>query len=599
MFARLLPNLKIYFLPCAVLCLLLSLGYVNAAAQQPGLTNTSQSDDEITSEIPTAPVVVDANRLFSVRGISAFPAEQRAEQIAERIRSVARDRQFSTQNLRLAQTQYGTQILAGNQPILTVFDDDARVENAPRQIVAEVYLRRISESIDAFRRDRQPKTLLRNTIYSIVAALLFIIGLFVGVKLVGRIRASLERRYKAKIHGVEIQAVQVIHARHIWKLLLGTLAFVGMAIVFIWAYATLYFILSLFPWTRGLSRDLFWVFLNPVRMIVDSFVSRIPDLIFLIVLGVVSYYVLKLIRLVFSAIEKGTITISGFYSEWAKPTYRLARILVIAFVLVIAFPYIPGSNTQAFKGLSIFIGLIVSLGSTSLIGNLISGYSLTYRRVFKQGDRVKIGEHIGYVERSSLMVTYLHSIKNEVIAVPNSQIINTEVINYSSMARTSGLILHTEVGIGYETPWRQVEAMLIAAAARTAGLLREPKPFVLQKALGDFAVTYEINVYCDSDKAIEELYTLLHQNILDVFNEYGVQIMTPAYVRDPEQAKIVPRDQWYAAPASAESGTVGNDFDRKADVHRSPEATESANRESATSRPSSSIPSNRKPRSSR
>ncbi|MEJ2010430.1 MAG: mechanosensitive ion channel family protein, partial [Acidobacteriota bacterium] len=172
-----------------------------------------------------------------------------------------------------------------------------------------------------------------------------------------------------------------------------------------------------------------------------------------------------------------------------------------------------------------------------------------YRRTFRVGDRVRIGDHIGDVEEIRLMVTHLRTPKNEVVVVPNSSIVNGEVINYSKLARKEGLILHTTVGIGYETPWRQVEAMLLEAAARTPGLLREPKPFVFQKELGDFAVTYEINAYCDKPRDMLELYTALHQSIQDVFNEYGVQIMTPAYEGDPEQAKVVPRNQWYAAPA--------------------------------------------------
>ena len=180
---------------------------------------------------------------------------------------------------------------------------------------------------------------------------------------------------------------------------------------------------------------------------------------------------------------------------------------------------------------------------------MISGYSMAYRRLFKNGDRVKIGNHIGDVEETRLMVTYLRTIKNELVAVPNSSIINEEVVNYSALAHKEGLILHATVGIGYQTSWRQVEGMLIHAAERTPGLLREPKPFVMEKELGEFAITYEINAYCDNPQAMERLYAALYASILDVFNEYGVQIMTPAYIADPPQAKIVPRDQWYAAPA--------------------------------------------------
>jgi small-conductance mechanosensitive channel len=218
----------------------------------------------------------------------------------------------------------------------------------------------------------------------------------------------------------------------------------------------------------------------------------------------------------------------------------------------VAYPYIPGSESDAFKGVSLFLGIVFSLGSSSAISNIIAGYMMTYRRAFKVGDRVKIGEAVGDVMQMRLQVTHLRSLKNEEIVIPNSQILAGEVLNYSSLARTHGLILHTEVGIGYETAWRQVEAMLLAAAERTPGLERDPRPFVHMKKLGDFAVTYELNVYCKDVKEMNALYTALHRNVLDVFNEYGVQIMTPAYEGDPAEPKVVPRQDWYAAPASGE-----------------------------------------------
>jgi small-conductance mechanosensitive channel len=190
-----------------------------------------------------------------------------------------------------------------------------------------------------------------------------------------------------------------------------------------------------------------------------------------------------------------------------------------------------------------------SIGSSSFIANIIAGYSMTYRRAFRVGDRIQVGEVFGDVSEIRLQVTHLRSLKNEEIVVPNSSLLSSSVVNYSSLARSRGLILHTTVGIGYETPWRQVEAMLLLAAERTPGLLREPAPFVLQKSLGDFCVVYEINVYCDVPAEMAALYSRLHQNILDVFNEYGVQIMTPAYEGDPERPKLVPKAKWWSSPA--------------------------------------------------
>jgi small-conductance mechanosensitive channel len=248
------------------------------------------------------------------------------------------------------------------------------------------------------------------------------------------------------------------------------------------------------------------------------------------------------------------VALSGFDPEWAKPTFKIVRLVVIAFAVVVAYPYIPGSSTAAFKGVSIFAGVMLSLGSSSIISNLLAGFTMTYRRAFRVGDRIRIGDVVGEVSDIRLQVTHLRTPKNEEVVVPNSMILGSEVTNFSALARSRGLILHTTVGIGYETPWRQVEAMLLLAAERTPGLLREPEPFVLQTALGDFCVTYELNVYCDEPGRLPFLYDGLHRSILDVFNEYGVQIMTPAYEGDPEQPKLVPREQWFTAPAAPAPG---------------------------------------------
>jgi small-conductance mechanosensitive channel len=280
----------------------------------------------------------------------------------------------------------------------------------------------------------------------------------------------------------------------------------------------------------------------------------IPDLVFLVILALITRYVLKVVRLFFRRVSDGTITLSGFEADWAKPTDRIVRLLVVAFALIVAYPHIPGSGTDAFKGVSILFGLLFSLGSPSVISNMVAGQSLAYRRAFKVGDRVKIGEHIGDVAQIRLLSTYLRTPKNEQIVIPNSNVLNGEIVNYTSLAKAPGLILHSIVSIGYGTPWRQVEAMLLEAAGRTPGLLPEPRPFVLQKTLGTFAVDYVINVYCDNPTAMFPLYSALHRSILDVFNEHNVQIMTPAYEGDPERPKVVPRDQWFAAPAEPVPG---------------------------------------------
>jgi small-conductance mechanosensitive channel len=314
------------------------------------------------------------------------------------------------------------------------------------------------------------------------------------------------------------------------------------------------FVLILFPWTRTYAIPLLDMLLTPLRSIGIAVLDYLPKLVFLIVLFFVARYGLKLLRAFFLGIERGSIGLTGFDAEWAIPMYKIARLAAIAFTVVVAYPYIPGSESPAFKGVSLFLGIVFSLGSSSSISNIIAGYMVIFRRAFRVGDRVKIGEQVGEVVEMRIQVTHLRTIKNEEIIVPNSLIINTEVINYSSLARKGGLILHTTITIGYDTPWRQIHAMLLLAAERTPGLLKEPKPFVLQTALNDFYVSYELNAYTDRPLEMATIYSDLHRNIQDSFNEFGVQIMSPHYLSDPAQAKVVPREQWYQPPAKQAEG---------------------------------------------
>jgi small-conductance mechanosensitive channel len=258
---------------------------------------------------------------------------------------------------------------------------------------------------------------------------------------------------------------------------------------------------------------------------------------------------LGLLRFFFSAVENGEIKLAGFYSEWAAPTYKICRFLVIILAVAVAYPYIPGSTSRAFEGISIFLGVLFSLGSTSLIANMVAGVVLTYMRGFRVGDVVKIGDTTGKVTEVALLVTRLRTPKNVEITIPNSVLMGSQVTNYSFAAGEGRLILPTSITIGYDAPWRQVHGLLLLAAERTGKVLREPAPFVLQSALDDFYVKYELNVYAASSDDMPRLYSELHQNIQDAFNEYGVQIMSPHYVADPESAKIVPPEHWRQPPA--------------------------------------------------
>lgn len=505
--------------------------------------------DESAHVTAMAPVNVDGAELFNVRGASAFPAEKRAKGISARIEQVASNQEFDPGALQLSSQENATSVVAGNQNIVTIFDTDARPENLEHKELAQVYLVKIREAIIAYRKARTPDALIRSGLYIALATFAFLAFVWLGMRGMRKFDTLLERQLRAKLEGLESKSFQIVRAQQLWSALDGTLKFSWLAVSVLAGLWYLEFALSMLPWTRKFGDSLLVLLIKPLHIMARGLVDMMPDLAFLVVLAFVVRYVLKALRIFFGGVAEQVIRLKDFDADWAWPTYRLVKILIIAFSLVIAFPYIPGSGSDAFKGVSVFIGIVVSLGSSSVIANVIAGYTMIYRRAFKLGDRIKVGEYVGDVIEVRQLVTHLRTVKNEEIVVPNSMIINSSVVNFSTQARKGMLILHTTVGIGYETPWRQVEAMLLQAAARTQEVKNDPSPFILQKALGDFCVNYELNVYCDNAQAMNEIYTSLHRNILDVFNENGVQIMTPAYVSDPEQPKIVPKDQWYAAPA--------------------------------------------------
>jgi small-conductance mechanosensitive channel len=542
-----MPRTHKRFLSIAALLLLAA---VVPAAGQAGKGAAPNSD--VDSGPDLAPVIIDGEPLFSVRGVTAFPAKRRAQQIQERIETIAQDPEFDPKSLTLEERPGGTAIMARGQPLLTVLDEDATIEQTSRARLAGVYQFRIAETIEAYRHDRRPSSLVLYGIYAVAATLALLIAGYLARRGVSRLRALLQRRYSAALGGLESRAHHVVRTDQVWQALTALLNLSWALGVIIMLFVYLDYALRWFPWTRGLAHSLLGVALNPLKTIALGFVAIIPNLVFLAVLAVIVRYLLKAVRTILQSVGEGKLIWHGFDPDWALPTYRMVRFLTVAFAVVVAYPYIPGSGSDAFKGVSLFVGLIFSLGSSSLTGNLIAGYSMVYRRTFKIGDRVKIGDHVGDVEQVRLLVTVLRTVKNEEVIIPNSVVLATDVVNYSSQGRTEGLIVHSKVGIGYETPWRQVEAMLIESVARTPRLRLEPPPFVLS-TLEDFSVCYEINAYCDLPHKVASIRTDLHRNILDVFNEYGVQIMTPSYEGDPDQPKVVPKEHWYDAPAVAPS----------------------------------------------
>jgi small-conductance mechanosensitive channel len=502
-------------------------------------------------EVPVAPVVLDGQVLYSVRGVSAYPAEERAAAIVGRIRDLAADPAFDPPELRTTPVDGGLRVEAPDgRLVMFLYASDAAVEGVGVEVLAKLVLVRIPPAIVAWRAARTPEALLDSAWHALGALAALVAGLLLLGWAARRVEARLEARYHARVPHLGIGSFEIVRAERIWKALRTLSRLLRWAVGLALAYVCLRYAFGRFPHTRQLADDLDGLVTGPLERIGQGLLDFLPDLVFLVILYLITRWFVRLTQAYFQSVEAGRITLQSFEPEWAMPTFRLVRIGIVAFALVVAYPYIPGSESAAFKGVSLFLGVLFSLGSSTAISNIVAGYMLTYRRAFRLGDRVRIGDVTGEVVAIRLQVTHLRTRTNESVTIPNSAVLAGEVVNYSLLAASEGLVLQVTLGIGYETPWRQVEAMLLEAARRTPGLLHARPAFVQQLALGDFAVTYELNAYCDQPRELVSLRTALHRSVLDVFNEYGVQIMTPAYEGDTEQPKVVPKEHWYAAPAA-------------------------------------------------
>jgi small-conductance mechanosensitive channel len=506
-------------------------------AQMPG----ESLEEEIEPGLDVAPVTVDGEDLFTVVGVSAHPAEERATKITLRIVEAA-EKGRGTPNFRVQQTEFGPAIYIHGIYITTVTQVDVDFEGLDAPTLAKMIGEKVRDEILAYRERRSDSGRTESIITAMGWTVIFVafsVMLWFGSRyLIGRA----DHKIVSWVQRVEDKTGKLAKTNAIASTTRGafwTLAFLLFVIAF---YYYLSQVLHSFPGTRGIAAILLEYFTGPILSIAWAFAAEIPDLFMITVIFLVVRYLLKIIRLIFENIELGMIRIERFEPSWTWPTFWISKVILILFALILAYPYIPGSETDAFKGITILLGVILSFGSTSVVSNLLSGLFVIYRRGINVGDWIEIKEQTGVVESITLLETQLRSSKNELISIPNTQLLGSELTNYTRQGETQGILLHTSVGIGYEEPQRKIEKMLLEAARRTDGFKTKPEPFVLKQALADHAVVYEVNAYAESVTALPKLKSALHSNILDVFNENLVQIMTPSYEADPATPKIAPAD---------------------------------------------------------
>jgi len=528
----------VHFLFAALVMLALSF----SVSAQEVLTDEAEAEDT-QSDTFKAPVIVDGDILFRLRGSSALPAPERAERVQNTIIEVAETSEDTEVTITFEETDLGTRIFADGTLVSVVTEADAELDQMEVGVLSILHGDAIREAILSYRANRTEQARVSGAIEAAAWTFGFIIFVLLILWLNRRIKRRTLQIVQRYLRDVETATAKHVQAEAIAALIRYGLNFVLLIIFFLGFYYYLSFVLLAFAETRYFAQLLLTYLTEPVLLIFQGIVSYIPNVIMLALITWVTMYVIKGMRVFFDAVEAGTFDLGDFEKHWINPTFNISRVVVILIALVFAVPYIPGSDSAAFQGLTILVGAMLSLGANSVVSNMLAGLFVIYRRSTSIGDRIQIGDHIGDVVQIKLMETHLKSIKNELISIPNAQLMNSDVVNFSKKTDGSGLLLHTTVGIGYEEPPEKVEAMLIEAANRTKGIKAKPEPFVLWTALADYAINYQINGYTTRGSVIPKIRSDLHRNIVAVFNENGVQIMTPSYMADPPDPKI-PTEDW-------------------------------------------------------
>ena len=444
-------------------------------------------------------------------------------------------------------------VVIGHVPVLLVApgDVDPDTEETLEQATAHV-VARLQVAFREEREQRSASALIRSGVLSLVATLVFI--LLMRWLLAGR-RAVLRRLQESragKVREIGIPGFTFVEKGQVSRLLRGAVGIFSLAIGLLLTYVWLAFVLREFPYSRPWGEALGSFLFKTFTDLGVETLQAVPKLFVVVVIVFFARLVARLVASFFDAVGRGDVEVAWLPSESAKPSKPIALVLIWMAAIAVAYPYLPGSGTDVFKGLSVFLGVLVSLGSSGLVNQAMAGISLMYSRALKPGDYVLVSGTEGTVTNFGLLAIKIMTPRREEVTIPNAVVVANLTTNYSRSGIKDGVMLHTTVTIGYDAPWRQVHAMLISAAERTPGLRREPRPFVCQRSLSDFYVEYEINARMEDPHDRIAVLSALNANIQDAFNEHGVQIMSPHFMTQPERTVVVPKQRWAPPPATAE-----------------------------------------------
>ena len=501
------------------------------AADSVKLSKQRSRIDSLRAVTQGMPVVVDEDTLFYLyakRG--GLTPQQRAENVSNEITALGKRFNLYPDSVYIESTDIVTDVMYKDKVIVSFTDQDGLWESCTRDQLAAAKRQIIVEKLKVMKEEHGFLQLCKRIAYF----LLVLLGQFLLFKLTNwlfrKLKVRILRLRNTRLKSFSIQDFELLDTQKQVKLLVFVANLFRYAIMLLQLLLTVPLLFSIFPQTKDLAYQLFSYIWNPVKSILYGILAYIPNLFTIFVIYMAIKYLVRMFRYLADEVQSERLKLNGFYPDWAMPTYHIIRFLLYAFMIAMIYPYLPGSNSGVFQGISVFVGLIVSLGSSTVIGNIIAGLVITYMRPFKLGDRIQLNDTTGNVVEKTPLVTRIRTPKNEVVTIPNSFIMSSHTVNFSQSAREYGLIIHSEVTIGYDVPWRLVNKLLTEAALNTPGVVDDPRPFVLSTSLSDWYPVYQVNAYIKDADKLAEIYSNLHQNIQDRFNAEGVEIMSPHYM---------------------------------------------------------------------
>lgn len=491
----------------------------------------------VATGFPVLGVLGDTITTVYVRQ-GAFSPKERAQQATRRVRQVYDDDFTEADSLTLSFMGGFADIMYGDHIVMTITDHDALWESMTTEEYTTLVRNAMQESLQRATEETSLKRVAIRILAVVAIILVMVVLLFLLGKLFKWLTAWISKRKETLFKELKYNDYTFLTVNQMEVIVdkaITLLHWVAVGLLFIFVLPIL---LSIFPYTRGWSDKIFHALLTPFNNILTDIWNYLPKFLNIVIIVLVMKYVVRFVKYIFSELEANRLRIPGFHPEFAKPTFVLVRALLVVFSVILIYPYLPGSGSQAFNGISVFVGLLVSLGSSSAIANMIAGLVITYMRPFKVGDRIKIDGIVGDVTEKNMLVTKIKQVTNEEVTIPNSKVLNSNTINYSALVETKGLILSTTVTFGYEVPWQLVEKMMLEAISRCPLILPSPKPFLLQMSFADFYVNYTINGYTVEANKQASIYSQILGHIQDVCREYNVELLSPIYQANRDGSPI-------------------------------------------------------------